>query len=63
MTPSIAPSLDDLRSILIREEDRLEAARIGIDHEQRRQIEMDRIKARIVSLKSQIAQAEATDER
>lgn len=57
------PTLADLRSYLVDEEDRLEGARIGIDNFQRREFEMDRIRSRIRSLKAQIAQAEATDGR
>lgn len=61
MTPSIEPTVDDLRSWLEREELNLEAARIGIDNEQRRQIEMTRIRQRIDALKARIAQAEANN--
>lgn len=54
MTPSIAPSLDDLRLDLERAELQIVCDDM-IDNDQRRQIELERSRKRVADLKAQIA--------
>jgi hypothetical protein len=57
-TPSIAPTLDDLRSALTGAEADLRNADIGIDNFRRREREMADCRRRVADLKAQIARME-----